>query len=457
MKISLTIKLFLAVLTVCAAVMVIQAMAMRYSFEHGFLGYLNDQGRQSMNESRPLLETAYRKHQNWDFLHNNLKAWIETLRPPITSKQVLAGPSAADQSGAIVRMGLLDEKLAWIAGNPSVNHDSIREPIQVDGKTVGWIAMVPFENVLAPGESRFLESQLHVMMLIATISVIIVALFTFLIARTVLERIRNLATATHALAQGDYASRIAPGSRDELGALADDFNRMAQTLENNERTRRAFMADISHELRTPLAVVQAEIEAIQDKIRSPSAESLSVMHHEVLQLNKLIGDLHALTLADAGTQQYRMVSLDLASLVRHSAASMHRRFQNANLSLQIDLPTMPLFFHGDESRLLQLFSNLLENSLRYTDAGGKIMIKGKQQTDTITIVISDSAPGVGPDKLEHLFERFYRIEGSRSRASGGSGLGLAICRNIVAAHNGKIWAQTSALGGIDVHVQFPTI
>ncbi len=456
MKFSLTVKLFLAVLTVCAAVMVMQAMAMRYSFEHGFLGYLNDQGRDSMQEARPLIEKAYRKHQNWDFVRHNLKAWFDTLRPPLDSDERFRSPSAADQSGAIVRMGLLDKDLTWLAGNPTVNKDSLRAPIIVDGKTVGWLAMIPFENVLAPGESRFLESQLQVMVLIATISIIIVALFAFLIARSILNRIRNMAAATHALAQGNYASRISPGSHDELGALADDFNRMAQALENNEQTRRAFMADISHELRTPLAVVQAEIEAIQDKIRSPSEESLSVMHQQVLQLNKLIGDLHDLSLTDASLQ-YKMVSLDLGSLVRDAAAGMQRRFENANLTLTLDLPTRPLYFKGDESRLKQLFSNLLENTLRYTDPGGKVMIKGEQQSDAITIVIADSAPGVDPANLERLFERFYRIEVSRSRASGGSGLGLAISRNIVAAHNGTIHARASELGGIAINISFPGI
>ncbi|AHG63047.1 sensor histidine kinase efflux regulator BaeS [Advenella mimigardefordensis] len=457
MRFSLTTKLFLAILTVCAAVMVMQTMAMRYGFEQGFLGYLNDQGRQSMNEARPLITAAYKKHNNWDFMRNNLSTWIQTLRPPITAAEIRRGPSAADQSGAIVRMGLLDENLSWVSGNPSVNKDSMRLPIIVDKNTVGWIAMVPFEDVLAPGESRFLESQLRIMILIATVSLVIVAVFTFLIARSILRRVRNLAKGTHILAKGDYTSRIAPGARDELGTLADDFNRMAQALENNERTRRAFMADISHELRTPLAVIQAEIEAIQDNIRSASPESLSMMHGEVQQLNTLIGNLHQLSLTDAGFQQYRMVTLDLTSLIRHAATSMNVRFQQADLSLQLDLPSYALYLKGDESRLQQLFSNLLENALRYTDSGGQVLIRGEKQSDTITISIADSPPGVTPEKLDRLFERFYRVEESRNRASGGSGLGLAICRNIVEAHNGKIQAHASALGGLEIRLQFPAL
>ncbi|CAM5208924.1 histidine kinase OS=Castellaniella defragrans (strain DSM / CCUG 39792 / 65Phen) OX=1437824 GN=BN940_09096 PE=4 SV=1 [Castellaniella denitrificans] len=456
MKISIIIKLFLAVLAVCNAVMLMQAIAMRISVQKGFFGYLNDQGRQSIEEVLPRVAAFYRRHGGWDGLHDNIRLWIETVRPP-PPKDTNIRLSTADQTGAGIRMGLLDEHYARIVGNPMVDARSIRQPVVVDGKTVGWVAMVPFEQALAPGEARFLSEQLRMLWIIAAASVVVVALFTYLITRTGLRRVHNLAQAAHALAAGDYALRIEAGPRDELGALAQDFNHMAQALEHNERARRTFMANISHELRTPLAVIRAEVEAIQDGINPPTAESLGVIHQEVGQLGKLIGDLHDLSLTDIGGQAYQRVPIDLGMVLNTTVASMQRRFEGAGLRLHASIQEGPLLALGDESRLQQLFTNLLENSLRYTDAGGEVRIRCARRATAIQIHIEDGPPGVAQEKVEHLFERFYRVEESRNRASGGSGLGLAICRNIVQAHDGSIRAAPSPLGGLHIFIELPPL
>lgn len=454
MKISIIVKLFLAVLAVCSAVMLMQAIAMRVSVQHGFFGYLNDQGRQSMEEALPRVAATYREHGGWDYLRNNIPRWVEVIRPPMASN-IDMPLSTADQTGAGLRMGLLDTNLAQIVGNPMVGADSIRIPVTVEGQTVGWIAMVPFEQALAPGEARFLSEQLRMLWIIVIASVLLAALFTYPVTRTILRRVRSLAHATRALAAGNYSSRIDPGPRDELGSLAQDFNHMAQALEHNERARRTFMANISHELRTPLAVIHAEVEALQDGINPPTAESFSVIHQQAGQLGKLINDLHDLSLTDIGGQAYRRVPIDLPSVLKTAATSMQRRFESAGMQLHMAIEEGPLLVLGDEMRLQQLFANLLENSLRYSDAGGEVHIRCSGHAGAIHIHIEDGPPGVAQDKLEHLFKRFYRVETSRNRASGGSGLGLAICRNIVEAHAGRITAAKSKLGGVDIFIELP--
>lgn len=455
MKISITIKLFLALLAVCSAVALMQAAAMRISIERGFFGYLNEQGQQSMDELLPRLSASYREHDGWDYLHGHLNRWIETIRPKLPLDFGDLQPTIADQTGAIIRMGLLDENLVRIAGNPQVNANSIRHPIVIDGRTVGWIAMISFEEVLAPGEAQFLSLQLRMLWIITAISVLVIAFVTFLVTKTLLRRVRRLAQATHALAAGNYAQHIEPGPRDELGSLAQDFNRMAQSLEHHEQARHAFMADISHELRTPMAVIRAELEAIQDGVRSATAESLDVMHQEVAHMGKLIGDLHDLSLTTVGGQAYRRMPIDLTLLLQTVTTSMRRRFEGAGLHLKTDIPEESMLVVGDETRLQQLFANLLENSLRYTATGGEVWVRCLLQHASVGIQIEDSAPGVPPDKLGHLFERFYRVEASRNRASGGSGLGLAICRNIVNAHHGQIKAMASQLGGLVIFIEIP--
>jgi len=242
-------------------------------------------------------------------------------------------------------------------------------------------------------------------------------------------------------------------SGDELGRLAEDFNRLAQALERNEQLRRRFMADVSHELRTPLAIVKGELEAIEDGVRPLSRESLASLNHEVAALGKLVDDLYQLALADVGALAYRKEPVEITQLLQEAVDSLGERFNERRLSVETDLAPARAFADGD--RLTQAFRNLLENSLRYTDAGGRVRIVARRHAGKIRIVVEDSDPGVPAQAMPHLFERFYRVDGSRSRANGGAGLGLAICRSIVEAHDGEIKARSSPLGGLAVEIELP--
>lgn len=218
--------------------------------------------------------------------------------------------------------------------------------------------------------------------------------------------------------------------------------------------RRDFMADISHELRTPLAVLRGELEAIQDGVRQFTPDSVASLQAEVGTLTKLVDDLHQLSMSDEGALAYQKSSLDLIPLLEVASGAFRERFASRGLTLQLSLPDSMTVF-GDRDRLMQLFNNLLENSLRYTDSGGGLYISAEQRERMVLLTFADSAPGVSDEQLQKLFERFYRTEGSRNRASGGSGLGLAICVNIVQAHNGLIRAAHSPFGGVSITVELP--
>ncbi|BDB28361.1 two-component sensor histidine kinase [Cupriavidus sp. TA19] len=454
MKISITAKLFAAILAACITVLVVQSTAMRVSFQHGFVDYLDGEGVERMEQAMPRVVAAYREHGNWDFLRTDFRAWFRLLVPHPDAGPPPA-PTTADETGVIPRIGLLDAAQRRVAGNPNVDTAAIRRPVIVDGRLVGWIGMVSFEQVMSSRETAFLGEQRKALWLIGLASVLVAIALTLVATRALLRRLRAVAQGTHALAAGNYASRIDPGAPDELGTLARDFNHMAQALENNERTRRAFMADISHELRTPLAVIRAEVEAIQDGIRPPTPQSLDAMHQEVGRLGKLIDDLHDLSLTDVGAFAYRRAPIDLGTVLRAAADGMRARFAAASLRLEEEPAAQALIVLGDERRLHQLFANLLENALRYTDAGGVVRVHWTRQADNVVVRVEDSAPGVPADKRKQLFERFYRVEASRNRASGGSGLGLAICRNIAEAHQGAIRADASPLGGLRITIELP--
>ena len=236
---------------------------------------------------------------------------------------------------------------------------------------------------------------------------------------------------------------MAVSSSDELGRLAQDFNQLASTLERNQQMRRDLMADISHELRTPLAVLRGELEAIQDGVRKFTPDSVTSLQAEVATLTKLVDDLHQLSMSDEGALAYQKTSVDIITLLEVAAGAFREPFASRGTVF------------GDGDRLMQLFNNLLENSLRYTDSGGRLLISASQTGRRIILDFADSGPGVSDQQLERLCERFYRAEGSRNRASGGSGLGLAICVNIVAAHGGTLRADHSPFGGVSIKVELP--
>ncbi len=218
--------------------------------------------------------------------------------------------------------------------------------------------------------------------------------------------------------------------------------------------RRHGMADISHELRTPLALLRGEIEAMQDGIRPLDTSQLAKLHNSTQQLSSLVDDLYDLALTDAGALNYRKERLDLTAILTHAISAAEHPIIGKGLTLQVDVPEELIIF-GDGKRLRQVIDNLLKNSCRYTHSGGVILVTAWRDGPRACFKVEDSTPGVGSEMLEHLFDRFYRGEVSRSRATGGAGLGLAICRNIIDAHQGSVAAFASKLGGVQIVVNLP--
>lgn len=258
----------------------------------------------------------------------------------------------------------------------------------------------------------------------------------------------NLKAANHQIIGS--SQMYATAQSRETGIASVKANGTSQTVKDNL----PLLADISHELRTPLAVLRGELEAIQDGVRKFTPETVASLQAEVGTLTKLVDDLHQLSMSDEGALAYQKAPVDLIPLLEVAGGAFRERFASRGLKLQFSLPDSITVF-GDRDRLMQLFNNLLENSLRYTDSGGSLQISAGQRDKTVRLTFADSAPGVSDDQLQKLFERFYRTEGSRNRASGGSGLGLAICLNIVEAHNGRIIAAHSPFGGVSITVELP--
>jgi len=470
MKLGITTKAFLAVLLVALAVLLAMGAVGRWSFTRGFVGYMDELALQRMEDVLPKFVRAYGREGSWDFLRNNRRGWFHLTRPQTGDDDPahwnedrprggqLDMPPESDLTGAVFRLSLVDREQRFVMGNPSAaaQEGAVKRAIEVDGQTVGWLVMGPFQKVSDTGARRFYDEQLHATLLVGGIAALFAVGISLWIARTLVAPIKQVAAATHRLAAGDYTERVRPSSSDEVGQLARDFNSLARALEANERMRRDFMADVSHELRTPLAVLRGELEAIEDGVRPLDADALPSLKAEVMNLTRLVNDLNELALADVGALVYRKTPLAVGEIVESTVGAFRERLMAGGLALQLDLAP-GLRLAADESRLRQLFRNLVENTLRYTDPGGCLKVVARRDGDEVCIDFMDSAPGVSETLLPQLFERFFRGEASRNRATGGSGLGLAICRSIVEAHDGSIRAHASPLGGVWVALRFPAL
>ncbi|MBX8534419.1 sensor histidine kinase efflux regulator BaeS [Pseudomonas cichorii] len=459
MKLSISTKLFIAVLASVLFVILSMGLTTGWSFARGFVGYLNEQGMQRMTPILPRLAAAYVQEGNWEFLRHDGDRWFDIMRPDQEDNERKKFDTNAmqtsDLTGAVLRFALLDADKQQVTGYSGLHDDDYMRPIEVNGKTVGWLAITPFQSVSEAGGERFQQYQFRASLGMGVLSLILAMLIAWWISRTLLDPVKRVAAATHRLAAGEYGSRVAVSSNDEVGQLARDFNQLAYTLERNERMRRDFMADVSHELRTPLSVLRGELEAIEDGVRTLDQASMKSLQGEVGMLSKLVDDLYELSLADVGALTYRKTDCELNDLLTSSAAMFQERFAARNLRLELDLPAQSLPVQADAKRLQQLFSNLLENTVRYTDDGGVLQIRAGHEGNEWRIDFLDSGPGIDAEQLPRLFERFYRGEASRNRASGGAGLGLAICHSIALAHGGSLTADHSPLGGLWLTLRLP--
>ncbi len=353
-----------------------------------------------------------------------------------------------------LRVHLLDGQGHRVAGVPPTAEEPFRLPIESDGAVIGWLLLSPPQWFEDDPAQRFNSQHNRTLVWISVGVLSLAFLLGWVFGQGLLRRIRTLARGSRQLAGGDFGTRIADHGQDELSALAEDFNRLATALERNQELRRRSMADVSHELRTPVAVARAELDALIDDIRPCTKANLEKLQGRLLALMRLLDDLYDLALSDAGALDYRFSPLDLGETVQAAVAQMDGAFARQDIALHLECnDELPM--DGDRGRLRQVLDNLLSNSLRYTDAGGVTRVVASRAGAWIRVSIEDTAPGVAPEALDRLFDRFYRVEASRSRAKGGAGLGLAICRNIVEAHHGCIQARTADAGGLAIDIRLP--
>lgn len=445
-------------------------------FEQGLLGYVRTLEHARLPDIAERLADEYREAGSWRWLEHQPRRWLRVMRPRLDGAAHLlpppherrpghgaGGPGAEPAPGRtgrghglefLQRLSLLDAQGHLLQG-PAPDAEALRWPIELDGVVIGEVALTPMPELYDSAALKFAKAQREQALWIALPVLLLAVLASWALSHRLLRRLDTLALASRRLAGGDYGVRVGAQGEDELGELARDFDRMADSLQQARQVRDRWIADISHELRTPLTVLRGELQALQDGIRPLDGAALDSLLAETEHLSRRIDDLYALALSDSGGLRYRYASMDLAAVVAAVVESRRALFAQAGLQLHCEAPAPVMLARGDAARLEQLIANLLGNALRYTDAPGDVRVQLHVQGEIARLQCDDSAPGVAKADLPHLLERHFRAGKDEARA-GGAGLGLAICRNIVDAHGGRMTVTASPLGGLRVTVELPT-
>ncbi len=334
-------------------------------------------------------------------------------------------------------------------------------PITVDGRQVGTLLVrAEAGRFLGMHEQRFLDDVNRALIVGGVLTAALAAALGLWLAGRLTSPLRRLGEAARRVAAGDLSCRVEVSGQDEIGALGQTFNQMAESLQHEETARRQMITDIAHELRTPLTIIRGNLEAVKDGVFPPTPENLDVIYDEAMLLERLVRDLQELALAEAGQLSLDRQPEDPAALL----AATVRRFQPEaaakGLHLEVELPEALPVIPMDVQRVAQVLGNLIANAIRHTPSGGTILVRAvwiSRQDELpprgtlfpalpvlpfLAVYVTDTGEGIPQEELSRVFDRFYRVDHSRARATGGSGLGLTIARQLVRAHGGDIGVES---------------
>ncbi len=292
----------------------------------------------------------------------------------------------------------------------------------------------------------FRQAMTEAHLLAAAAATVAAVIISFIISDRITTPARRMVAASKRIATGRYSERVPVGDPDELGQLATSFNDMAASLEATERRRLELVGDVAHELRTPLATIAGYLEGLLDGVVEPSEQTWAKLHDETSRLRRLVDDLQELSRAEARQISLAIAPVSPATIVKASLERLQPQFTEKGLTLQVTIEDHLPNVLADHDRAIQVLTNILSNAIRYTPAPGEVGLAVRPQGNAVLFEVSDTGVGLAPEHLPQVFERFYRVDKSRSRTAGGSGIGLTIAKVLVEAMSGRIWAASAGLG-----------
>ena len=429
------------------------ALVMRYTTEQEVQTFLGHSGQVGLENLANMLRSYYARNQTWEGVEAQLRGgpgrgfgqrgnanvfWSDHILADLAGV-VLVSPSQ-EAVGRTLSQEVLNQSIA----------------LEVSGIVVGYL--LPEGGIVElPDnfEELLIERVNRATLLAALVSGGLAILLAFLFAALILKPVRTLTHAAQKLANGDFSQHVTIRDRGELGTLGETFNQMADSLQESEQLRKALTADIAHELRNPLAIQRAHLEALQDGVYPLNKENLDLIVEQNQQLTRLVDDLRTLALADTGELALNKRPTNLTEICWETAARFEVQASLKQIQLVARCIDQPLFAIADKERLQQIHDNLMQNALRFTPEGGWIVVSLQQQGSLAIFTIHNNGAKIPEEALGHLFERFYRGDKARDRASGGTGLGLSIARKLAEAHGGTLTGENHPEGGVVFTLTLP--
>jgi signal transduction histidine kinase len=434
LRMRLLLVLVLVLVVTVGGIALVSTQVTRLTFR----GYEDRRGVLRDHRFQRFLADYYDQHGEWAGIQPELERIGQ-----VTGERVVlvdnSGQIIADSAGEL--MGQAVDR-SWRPSAAAVVND---------GTSVGALYVGPAGGLEMPSGDGFLVTVNRALLMVAVVAGVGAALLILGLSRRILAPVGALTSAARRMAAGDLAQRVEIASQDEIGDLARAFNGMADGLARLEWVRRNMVTDVAHELRTPLTNIRGYLEAIRDGVVEPEPSVIDWLHEEAMHLSRLVGDLQDLSLAEAGQLKLKRRTVAVYETVDRAVTAAELRAQAGRVTVSCDLPEDLLLVNVDPERVRQVLTNLLDNALTHTGPGGSVTIAANvvpsKATDGagaqwVEVSVSDTGTGIRTDDLPHVFERFYRADPSRSRATGGTGLGLAIAKQWVELHGGRIWVES---------------
>lgn len=467
---SLRWKLGGALLLIVVISVGLMAYFTNLSATRQFSQYLSQGKQQYAERTGDAVGQIYAREGDWSPIQSLLPSFVRSAADRLV---------VADTSGVIVG-DTANQSLGQRASGIGLSGGV---PISVSGDEVGKLYLLTAEVGSGHGymgggrggtpatsssaitaEQDFLNQVNRSLLFAGLIAGGIALIVGLVLTRQIARPIGTLVSGARQIASGNLSHRVKIKTKDELGSLGQSFNEMAASLEEAEQERRRIVADIAHELRTPLTVIEGIVGGIQDGVFQPDNEHLDVIKEQTSLLTRLTSDLRDLSLAESGQLKLELAPTSLADIVRRKTSQFEVEAQEKGIDIELKLPQELAPVNVDPKRIEEVLGNLMTNAIRHTPSGGTITVslyaaaEGRaHQIDGPSVVLSvaDTGEGIAPEHLPHVFERFYRVEESRSRNEGGSGLGLAIVKQMVQAHGGQVWVDSELGKGTTFYVALP--
>ena len=445
---SLTSKLILGFIAISVTSIAVIAWLSHLSTNREFDRFLSDRYKAELVEK---CATYYEENGTWDGAQKVINDFTgQEYRPDNPHPSFYA---IADADGVIV-LESYQYKRGRVVDIATLENSS---PITENGTLLGYLITEQPPSRPDPMQDEF-RKRLNISLSLSAIGTTFLALILgIFLSRSISRPIQELTKATHIIADGNLGQQVPVRSRDEIGELAQSFNKMSADLARSLELRKQMTADIAHELRTPLSLILGHAEGVHDGVLQPTHENFEIIREEAERLEHLVNDLRTLSLADAGELSAEFQPVDINNLMKDVHTHYLTLFNQKRITLDLELDSGILKANLDPGRFTQVLNNILDNALRHTPEGGEVTLGTKLTENSIQLSVRDSGEGVTSEEAQHLFDRFYRVDESRTRNDGGSGLGLAIAKSIVEMHRGRIWAESEKGKGLAVIIQLPAI